>query len=47
MCSNKRLGSWAARWQARYAGYVPKGSLFSFFQKLNMKFRKHLLVGAV
>ncbi|KAF1977753.1 hypothetical protein BU23DRAFT_273008 [Bimuria novae-zelandiae CBS 107.79] len=29
-------GSFAAAWQARYAGYVPKGSLFSFFQRLGM-----------
>ncbi|KAF2737590.1 hypothetical protein EJ04DRAFT_461045 [Polyplosphaeria fusca] len=29
-------GSFAALWQARYAGYVPKGSLFSFFQRLGM-----------
>lgn len=31
------LGSFAAGWQARYAGYVPKRSLFSFFQRLGMK----------
>lgn len=30
------LGSFAATWQARYAGYVPKGSLFSFLQRLGM-----------
>ncbi|KAF2116501.1 hypothetical protein BDV96DRAFT_630885 [Lophiotrema nucula] len=29
-------GSYAALWQSRYAGYVPKGSLFSFFQRLGM-----------
>ncbi|EDQ99630.1 uncharacterized protein LACBIDRAFT_186606 [Laccaria bicolor S238N-H82] len=29
-------GTFAAAWQARYAGYVPKGSLFSFFQRLGM-----------
>ncbi|PYI20194.1 hypothetical protein BO99DRAFT_402014 [Aspergillus violaceofuscus CBS 115571] len=29
-------GSFAAWWQSRYAGYVPKGSLFSFFQRLGM-----------
>jgi hypothetical protein len=29
-------GSWAAEWQATYAGFVPKGSLFSFFQRLGM-----------
>lgn len=28
--------SFAAIWQARYAGYVPKGSLFSYFQRLGM-----------
>ncbi|OJJ98363.1 hypothetical protein ASPACDRAFT_79838 [Aspergillus aculeatus ATCC 16872] len=29
-------GSFAAWWQSRYAGYVPKGSLFGFFQRLGM-----------
>ncbi|KAE8390732.1 hypothetical protein BDV23DRAFT_154758 [Aspergillus alliaceus] len=29
-------GSFAASWQRIYAGYVPKGSLFSFFQRLGM-----------
>ncbi|KAL2833757.1 hypothetical protein BDW59DRAFT_64246 [Aspergillus cavernicola] len=29
-------GSWAASWQAKYAGYVRKGSLFSFLQRLGM-----------
>ncbi|KAI9730967.1 MAG: hypothetical protein M1818_008043 [Claussenomyces sp. TS43310] len=29
-------GSFAAWWQARYAGYVPKGALFSFLQRLGM-----------
>ncbi|KAF9895126.1 hypothetical protein FE257_000028 [Aspergillus nanangensis] len=29
-------GSFAAWWQSRYAGYVPKGSLFAFFQRLGM-----------
>ncbi|KAF2263400.1 hypothetical protein CC78DRAFT_581489 [Lojkania enalia] len=29
-------GSFAALWQSRYAGYVPSGSLFSFFQRLGM-----------
>ncbi|KAF1962821.1 hypothetical protein CC80DRAFT_461167 [Byssothecium circinans] len=33
-------GTFAAAWQARYAGYVPKGSLFSFFQRLGMKWAK-------
>ncbi|PLN84727.1 hypothetical protein BDW42DRAFT_162052 [Aspergillus taichungensis] len=30
-------GSFAAGWQSRYAGYVPIGSLFSYFQRLGMK----------
>ncbi|KAF7118730.1 hypothetical protein CNMCM5793_008350 [Aspergillus hiratsukae] len=30
-------GSFAATWQRTYAGYVPKGSLFSYFQRLGMK----------
>lgn len=30
-------GSFAAAWQSRYAGYVPKGSLFSYFQRLGMR----------
>lgn len=30
-------GSFAAEWQSAFAGYVPKGSLFSYFQKLGMK----------
>jgi len=29
-------GTFASWWQARYAGYVPKRSLFSFFQRLGM-----------
>jgi hypothetical protein len=33
----KVLGSWAALWQATYRGYVPKGSLFSFFQSLGTR----------
>ncbi|KZL74389.1 hypothetical protein CI238_04415 [Colletotrichum incanum] len=28
--------TFASWWQARYVGYVPKGSLFSFFQRLGM-----------
>ncbi|KAF4823205.1 hypothetical protein CGCSCA5_v001839 [Colletotrichum siamense] len=28
--------TFASWWQARYAGYVPKGSLFSFLQRLGM-----------
>lgn len=34
--ANTSTGSWAAAWQAKYAGWVPKGSLFSFFQRLGM-----------
>jgi len=30
-------GSWAARWQAAYRGFVPKGSLFSFLQSLGTR----------
>ncbi|KAJ5557046.1 hypothetical protein N7494_000961 [Penicillium frequentans] len=30
-------GSFAAGWQSRYAGYVPKGALFGYFQRLGMK----------
>ncbi|OLN87069.1 hypothetical protein CCHL11_06479 [Colletotrichum chlorophyti] len=29
-------GTFASWWQARYAGLVPKGSLFSFLQRLGM-----------
>ncbi|KAJ9223365.1 hypothetical protein DTO169C6_4172 [Paecilomyces variotii] len=29
-------GTFAARWQCMYGGYVPKGSLFSYFQRLGM-----------
>lgn len=29
--------SFAALWQSRYAGLVPKGSLFSLLQRLGMK----------
>lgn len=32
-------GSFAAAWQRLYAGFVPKGSLFSFFQRLGMWIR--------
>jgi hypothetical protein len=31
------VGSFAALWQSRYRGYVPAKSLFSFFQRLGMK----------
>ncbi|GAB7323742.1 hypothetical protein MBLNU13_g07205t2 [Cladosporium sp. NU13] len=30
-------GSFAAEWQSAYAGFVPKGSLFSLLQRLGMK----------
>ncbi|KAJ5632760.1 hypothetical protein N7490_009099 [Penicillium lividum] len=30
-------GSFAAGWQRLYAGYVPKGALFGYFQRLGMK----------
>jgi len=33
-------GSFAAWWQARYLGYVPKGSLFSYFQRLGMVWKR-------
>ncbi|PYI03986.1 hypothetical protein BO78DRAFT_348610 [Aspergillus sclerotiicarbonarius CBS 121057] len=29
--------SFAARWQSTYAGYVPRGALFTYFQRLGMK----------
>ncbi|KAH7392591.1 hypothetical protein BKA66DRAFT_557857 [Pyrenochaeta sp. MPI-SDFR-AT-0127] len=32
-------GSFASWWQATYGGLVPKGSLFSFFQRLGMTWR--------
>ncbi|KAL3420451.1 hypothetical protein PVAG01_08950 [Phlyctema vagabunda] len=38
--------SLAAAWQAKYAGYVPKGSLFSFFQRLGMVWRRKIHVSA-
>ncbi|PYH87804.1 hypothetical protein BO71DRAFT_162376 [Aspergillus ellipticus CBS 707.79] len=30
-------GTFAARWQAAHRGYLPKGALFSSFQRLGMK----------
>ncbi|KIM83390.1 hypothetical protein PILCRDRAFT_69592, partial [Piloderma croceum F 1598] len=36
-------GTFAAWWQSRYAGYVPAGSLFSFFQRLGMVWRPKLV----
>ena len=38
------LGTFAAAWQTRYAGYVPKGSLFSFFQRLGMVWGRKFIV---
>ncbi|KAH0559347.1 hypothetical protein GP486_004135 [Trichoglossum hirsutum] len=35
----RRLGTFASWWQSRYAGYVPKGSLFSYFQRLGMTWK--------
>jgi len=32
----RNAGTFAAWWQRTYAGLVPKGSLFSFFQRLGM-----------
>lgn len=32
-------GSFATIWQRTYAGYVPKGSLFSYFQRLGMTWK--------
>lgn len=34
--------TFAAWWQSRYAGYVPKGSLLSFFQRLGMVWKRHV-----
>jgi hypothetical protein len=33
------VGTFAAGWQSTYRGYVPARSLFSFFQRLGMKWR--------
>ncbi|KAJ5203218.1 hypothetical protein N7449_005297 [Penicillium cf. viridicatum] len=30
-------GSFAAAWQSKYTGYVPKNALFGYFQRLGMK----------
>ncbi|KAF2023903.1 hypothetical protein EK21DRAFT_79878 [Setomelanomma holmii] len=32
-------GSFAARWMRTYAGFVPKGSLLSYFQRLGMTWK--------
>lgn len=34
---NQSTDSFAAWWESTYAGYIPKGSLFSYFQRLAMK----------
>jgi hypothetical protein len=36
-------GSFASWWQATYGGLVPKGSLFSFLQRLGMKYHPILV----
>lgn len=35
--SGVAVGSWAARWQHTYEGYVPKGALFGYFQRMGAK----------
>jgi len=37
------LGTFAAWWQSTYAGEVPGGSLFSFFQRLGMVWRRSVV----
>ena len=37
-------GSFAAEWQAQFLGAVPKGSLFSYFQRLGMIWKKIVAV---
>lgn len=32
-----RTGTWAGKWQHKYSEYVPKGSLFTFFKRLDME----------
>jgi hypothetical protein len=39
----KLLGSFAALWQSTYEGYVTEGSLFSFFQRLGMVWRRSVV----
>jgi len=39
-------GTFAAWWQSTYAGYVPARSLFSFFQRLGMVWRRKLVVSS-
>jgi hypothetical protein len=38
---NVGIDSFAAWWQSTYGGLVPKGSLFSFFQRLGMVWIRH------
>ncbi|KAJ9602931.1 hypothetical protein H2200_012711 [Cladophialophora chaetospira] len=40
-------GRFAAWWMRRYAGYVSKGSLYSFLQRLGMVWRRHVGVKAM
>lgn len=37
-------GSFAAWWQSTYAGYVPRKSLFSFFQRMGMVWRQAVVL---
>ena len=39
MGADNHVGTWAAAWQSTYRGLVPKGSLFSYFQKLGMTWK--------
>ncbi|KAF1829473.1 hypothetical protein BDW02DRAFT_509881, partial [Decorospora gaudefroyi] len=36
-------GTFASWWQSNYGGLVPKGSLFSFLQRLGMKYHPILV----
>src|SRR5271154_5209981 len=40
ICEISYSGTFAAWWQLKYAGYVPNGSLFSFFQRLGMVWKR-------
>ncbi|OJD34173.1 uncharacterized protein BKCO1_25000139 [Diplodia corticola] len=35
------IGSFAAAWQRSYAGYVERGTLFAFFQRVGMVWRRY------
>ncbi|GME54599.1 hypothetical protein C8Q74DRAFT_726388 [Neofusicoccum parvum] len=35
-------GSFAAAWQRSFAGYVPKGALWTYFQRLGMVWRRYV-----